>query len=128
MIYLLDIFKILIPIDLFEKSTTYLNKILCRHEMRFWDMRWVVNTDDESDPNYKKFNNKIWKNIFCQCEKCGSQKIMSMKVGEFGKWKAHRFEPTKNGIVEVEILQYGPETKKQKRDRLINKIFINEKI
>lgn len=114
------IFNIIIPIDRYKEIFLDLKPLFCRHEMKFWDMKWFVDTDDHSDPNYRRFNGKIWKNTFCECKKCGVQKRKSMKVGEWGKWKNYYFEPTDDGIIEVEILQYGAETKKQKRDRLIN--------
>jgi hypothetical protein len=98
--------------------------IFCRHRMKYWDMKWFVDSD-HSDPNYRRFNGKVWKNTFCECQKCGVQKRKSMKVGDWGKWKNHSFTPTSNGIIEVEIYPYGPETKRQKRDRLINEILSN---
>jgi hypothetical protein len=91
--------------------------------MKYWDMEWLVDTDNHSDPNYRRFNGKVWKNTFCECQKCGVQKRKSMKVGEWGKWKNHSFTPTSNGIIEVEIFSSGSETKRQKRNRLINEIL-----
>jgi hypothetical protein len=107
------------------KLIRYLLKdpFFCRHKMKYWDMEWLVDTDNHSDPNYRRFNGKVWKNTFCECQKCGVQKRKSMKVGEWGKWKKNSFTPTSNGIIEVEIFSSGSETKRQKRDRLINEIL-----
>jgi hypothetical protein len=98
--------------------------IFCRHKMKYWDMMWVVEKD--ADFFFRTFQGKIWKQTFCQCEKCGVQKRKSMKVGEWGKWKNHSFETTTNGIIEVEIAPYGRETKSQKRNRLINEILLKK--
>jgi hypothetical protein len=46
-----------------------------------------------------------------------------MMVGKYGKWENSKFTPTSNGIIEVEIFSSGSETKRQKRDRLINEIL-----
>jgi hypothetical protein len=46
-----------------------------------------------------------------------------MMVGKYGKWENFKFTPTSNGVIEVEIYSYGSETKRQKRDRLINEIL-----
>lgn len=97
--------------------------IFCRHKMKYFDMVWFVDDECYSDSNFNKFNGKVWKDTFCECQKCGVQKKKSMKVGQCGKWKNYRFTPTSNGIIEVEIAPYGRETKRQKRDRLINKIL-----
>lgn len=98
--------------------------IFCRHEMKYFDMVWFVDTDDKSDPNYKRFNGKVWKDIFCECQKCGVQKKKSMMVGKWDKWENYQFTTTSNGVIEVEIYPYGSETKRQKRDRLIDKILL----
>jgi hypothetical protein len=89
--------------------------------MRYFDMKWSV--DDSAGSYHRRFDGKIWKGIFCECQKCGVQKKKSMKVGKWGKWENYRFTPTSNGIIEVEIYTYGTETKRQKRDRLINEIL-----
>jgi hypothetical protein len=118
------ILNLFIPIQLFKDTYEILKPSLCRHEMRYWDMKWFVDTEDYSDPNYVRFNGKVWRNTFCECQKCGIQKRMSMKVGEWGKWKNHPFDKTDNGVIEVEILQYGAETKRQKRDRILKELGI----
>ena len=46
-----------------------------------------------------------------------------MKVGELGKWLNCYFKANKDLEVEVEILPYRGETKKQRRDKLINDIL-----
>ena len=118
------IINIIIPIDRFKESISFFKPLVCSHEMIYFDMVWFVDTDDKSDVNYKRFNGKVWKNSFCECHKCGVQKRKSMKVGEWGKWLNCEFKPNKYGIVEVEILQYGGETKQQKRDRILKELGI----
>jgi len=94
----------------------------CRHRMRYFDMKFIV--DDDSDFYLaQRFNGKVFKGTLCECQKCGVQKKKSMMVGKYGKWENHCFTPTSNGVIEVEIYQYGSETKRQKRDRLINEIL-----
>lgn len=117
------ILNVIIPIDRLRNIFLDIKLLLCRHEMIYFDMVWIVDTDDKSDPNYKRFNGKVWKDSFCECQKCGAQKRKSRKVGEWGKWLNCEFKPNKDLEVEVEILPYRGETKKQKRDRLINEIL-----
>ena len=112
--------------------------IFCRHEMKYWDMKWIVDEDVDKEKtkvfysphgysflraDYRRFNGKVWENIFCECQKCGVQKKKSMMVGKFGKWENFNFTPTSSGVIDVEIYEVGKETKKQKRDRLINEIL-----
>jgi hypothetical protein len=95
----------------------------CRHRMIFYDMIWVV--DPESKKFYDRCNGKIWKNSFCECQKCGVKKRMIMLPGRWGEWKNYYFETPKNGVVKVEIGD-GTETKSQKRDRIINNLLKND--
>ena len=110
------IINIIIPIDRFKP-------LVCSHEMKYFDMVWFVDTDDKSDPNYKRFNGKVWKDSFCECQKCGVQKRKSMKVGEWGKWINCEFKLNQDLQIDDEILPYG-ETKQQKRDRILNELGI----
>ena len=96
--------------------------IFCRHEMKYWDMKWIVDEDIDKD-YHRRFNGKILKSAFCECQKCGVQKKKSMMVGKFGKWENFKFTPTSIGVIEVEIYDVGKETKRQKRDRLISEIL-----
>ena len=75
--------------------------ILCSHVMKYWDMKLVV--EDKSSHTYRKFNNKVFKDTFCQCVKCGIQKKKSMRVGEWNEWKATKFQPTDANIIEVKV-------------------------
>ena len=119
----MKIFHIIFPfITIFENLIVSLRPYFCKHQMRYWDMKWFVDSD-HSDPNYRRFNGKVWKNTFCECQKCGVQNRKSMKVGEWGKWKNHIFTPTSNGIIEVEIYPYGSETKRQKRHKLLSELL-----
>jgi hypothetical protein len=118
------IINIIIPIGRFKESILDFKPLVCRHKMLYFDMVWFVDTDDKSDPNYKRFNGKVWNNSFCECQKCGVQKRKSMKVGEWGKWINCDFKLNKDLEVEVEILPYGGETKQQKRDRILNELGI----
>ena len=96
--------------------------IFCRHEMKYWDMKWIVDEDVDKD-YHRRFNGKVFKSAFCECQKCGVQKKKSMMVGKFGKWENFKFTPTSIGVIEVEIYDVGKETKRQKRDRLISEIL-----
>ena len=95
--------------------------IFCRHEMKYWDMKWIV--DYEPGFFHRRFDGKVWENIFCECQKCGAQKKKSMMAGKFGKWENYRFTPTSSSVIEVEVAPYDKETKRQKRDRLISEIL-----
>lgn len=115
-----EILKHLLPYSLIESLIG--NPIFCRHRMKFFDMKWIV--DEDFDKGYhRRFDGKVWENIFCECQKCGVQKKKSMMAGKFGKWENFKFTPTSNGVIEVEIYDVGKETKRQKRDRLISEIL-----
>ena len=94
----------------------------CKHKMRYWNMKLVVDTDDVNDPIYQKFNGMIWNDAFCQCQKCGV-KLKRNYLPKQKDWKKSNFTPNKSNIIEVEVFQYGTETKRQKRDRLINQVL-----
>jgi hypothetical protein len=116
-----NLFKILLPID--SISSILKSPYFCRHEMAYYDMIWKVD-DELSSHFYERFNNKIWKDTLCYCHKCGVKKKMSMKVGEWGKWRNDEFTIPKSGkTVTYEIYEIGRETRKQKRDRLISKLL-----
>ena len=102
-------------------GSLFKDPFFCRHRMKYFDMKWIV--DDELDFYHRRFDGKVFKSILCECQKCGVQKRKSMMVGKYGKWENFRFTPTSNGVIEVEIFSYGSETKRQKRDRLINEIL-----
>ena len=112
------ILNIIIPIDRLRNIFSDIKLLLCGHEMVYFDMTWVV--DDE---NIKGFDGKVWKETFCECQKCGVQKRKSMKLGEWGKWVNCTFETNEDGLVEVEVYKYGSETRKQKIDGLINEFL-----
>ena len=99
-----------------------LKPIFCRHQMRYWDMKWYM--DDKNSRHYSDWNGKIWKDVFCECQKCGTKYKMSMKPKEWGSWNKSNFTPTTNNFIEVEIFEFGhSETKRQKRDRIINSLL-----
>lgn len=114
-----DFLNILFPYRLI--GSLFKDPFFCRHRMKYFDMKWSV--DDSAGSYHRRFDGKIWKGIFCECQKCGVQKKKSMMVGKYGKWENSKFTPTLNGIIEVEIFLSGSETKRQKRDRLINEIL-----
>jgi hypothetical protein len=95
--------------------------LFCRHQMRGWDMKWFV--EDETSYFYDRFNGKVWKDVFCQCQKCGVKYKKSLLVGKFGKWERSNFTPTNNSYIEVEIIESGKESKRQKRDRILRDLL-----
>ena len=115
-----EILKHLLPYLLIEAIIG--NPIFCRHRMKFFDMKWIV--DDELNFYHRRFNGKVFKSAFCECQKCGVQKRKSMMAGKWGKWENFKFTPTSSGVIDVEIYEVGKETKRQKRDRLINEILL----
>ncbi len=120
---ILSILSILFPVNIFQNLYEQLRPYFCKHRMRYWDMKLVVDTDDVNDPTYQKFNGMIWSDSFCECQKCG----VKMKRNYLPKqkmWKKSNFTTNKTNIIEVEVFQYGRETKTQKRDRLLNKLGI----
>jgi hypothetical protein len=120
---ILSLLSILFPVSVFTSLISELKPYFCKHKMRYWDMKLVVDTDDINDPIYQKFNGMIWNDSFCQCQKCG----VKMKRNYLPKqkmWKKSNFTTNKTNIIEVEVFQFGRETKRQKRDRLLNKLGI----
>ena len=118
------IINIIIPIDRFKESILDFKQLVCSHKMLYFDMVWFVDDECYSDSNFNKFNGKVWKDTFCECQKCGVQKKKSMKVGEWSKWINCEFKLNQDLQVDVEILPYGGETKQQKRDRILNELGI----
>ncbi len=120
---ILSLLSILFPVNIFHNLYEQLRPYFCKHKMRYWDMKFIVDCDDVNDPIYQKFNGMIWNDSFCQCQKCG----VKMKRNYLPKqkmWKKSNFTTNKTNIIEVEVFQFGRETKRQKRDRLLNKLGI----
>ncbi len=120
---ILSLLSILFPVHIFQNLYEQIRPSFCKHRMRYWDMKFIVDTDDVNDPTYQKFNGMIWSDSFCECQKCG----VKMKRNYLPKqkmWKKSNFTTNKTNIIEVEVFQYGQETKRQKRDRLLNKLGI----
>lgn len=119
---ILSILNVLLPVSVFVNLYKELRPYFCIHRMRYWDMKLIVDTDDVTDPFYQKFNGMIWSDSFCQCQKC-AVKYKRNYLPKQKTWKKFNFTPNKSNIIEVEVFQYGSETKSQKRDRLINQIL-----
>jgi len=120
---ILPYLRILFPVHIFTNLYEQLRPYFCKHKMRYWDMKLVVDSNYVNDPTFQKFNGMIWSDSFCECQKCG----IKMKRNYLPKqkmWKKSNFTTNKTNIIEVEVFQYGQETKRQKRDRLLNKLGI----
>jgi hypothetical protein len=112
-------------IPIFKKLKEKLKPHLCRHQMRYWDMKWVV--EDEKSHVYERFNGKVWPDSFCECQKCGVKYKKIYLPKRWGEWKKSDFTSNKTGVIEVEIFEFGTATagfaKRQKRDELLNNIL-----
>jgi hypothetical protein len=97
----------------------YIKILFCRHQMKYWDVKYMV---DEEVGGYifKQFNGRIEKKKYCQCQKCGVKK----KIGLNRKWIKYEFNIPSNSYVLVEVYEFGKETKRQKRDRILSDIGI----
>lgn len=101
----------------------------CKHDITYYDIKLLVEDTEQgirqASPHlYDKINGNIWRDRLCHCKKCGIKKIKSMKIDDFGKWLNYDFEIPKIGsVVEVEIVIFGSETKRQKRDRILRNIL-----
>ncbi len=107
-------------ITIFEKLIIDLRPYFCRHQMRYWDMKWIV-TDRKS--HIYKFDGKVWSDSFCQCQKCGVKYYKVYKVKLWGEWEKSDFTPTKTNVIEVEIFEFGKMSKSQKRDKLLSELL-----
>ncbi len=120
---ILSILSILFPVYIFHNLYEQLKPYFCKHRMRYWDMKIIIDSNYVNDPIYQKFNNVVWADSFCQCQKCGV-KFRRNYLPKQKMWEKSDFTPNKTNIIEVEVFQYGQETKRQKRDRLLNKLGI----
>lgn len=121
--FLKIILNILLPIDAFRRIDK--SPFFCRHDITYYDIKLVV--EDAEHHLYDKINGDVWRDHLCHCKKCGVKKRKGMKIGDFGKWLNYDFEIPKSGsVVEVEIVPFGSETKRQKRDRIIKNILESE--
>jgi len=113
-----NIIYIIFPfITIFEKLIINLKPYFCKHQMRYWDMKLVL---DNENPFYGKLNGLILEDSFCECQKCGV-KYKKSYIPKHQKWGRSNFDTNKTNIIEVEIFQ--SETKKQKRDRLLSELL-----
>ncbi len=119
---ILSVLSILFPVHIFTNLYEQLRPYFCKHRMRYWDMKIIIDSNYVNDPIYQKFNNVVWADSFCQCQKCGV-KFRRNYLPKQKMWKKSDFTPNKTNVIEVEVFQYGQETKRQKRDRLINQIL-----
>ena len=114
--------NILYPfVHIFATLKDNFRKYFCRHQMRYWDMKWIV--EDKNSHIYERFNDKVWPDSFCQCQKCGIKYKRIYLPKKWGEWKKSDFKPNKTNVIEVEIYEFGTMSKKQKRDRLIENIL-----
>ncbi len=120
---ILSILSILFPVNIFYNLYEQLRPYFCKHRMRYWDMKIIIDSNYVNDPIYQKFNNVVWTDSFCECQKCGV-KFRRNYLPKQKMWKKSNFTTNKTNIIEVEVFQYGQETKRQKRDRLLNKLGI----
>ena len=94
----------------------FLKKLFCDHVYQTWDMRMVCEND-------KRFDGNIIKDRYRKCVKCGRCQELKMIPRDF-KWvKSYQHLPSNKNIIDVEIILYGQETKRQKRDRIIRDIL-----
>jgi len=119
---ILSVLSILFPVSVFTNLISELKPYFCKHSMRYWDMKWYV--EDESSHFYEKFNGKVWPDSFCQCQKCGVKYRKIYLPKKWGEWKRSDFTTSKTKTIEVEIFEFGKESKSQKRERLLNKLGI----
>lgn len=122
---ILFLLNILFPLRIFQGFESF-KPLFCRHEMEYWDMEVVIENSNDSYPlaSLGNFNGRKFTDYYCQCVKCGIQKKKSMIVGKYGKYENTFFKPTSNGIILLEIQEYGKESKSQKRDRILNELGI----
>jgi hypothetical protein len=107
-------------ISTFKILIESLKPYFCRHQMRYWDMKWRV--DDKKSHFYKKFNGILWTDSFCECQKCGVKYSKVYRALEFG-WEKSDFTPTKGNVIEVEIFEFGKMSKSQKRENTLNDLL-----
>jgi hypothetical protein len=117
--YLKIVLNFFLPIRLIKKILE--NPVFCKHNITYYDMKLVVTDIDHH--LYRKVNGYIFRGHLLHCKKCGIKKKKGTKVGEWGEWKSYDFEIPKSGIVEVEIIPFGSETKRQKRDRILRNLL-----
>lgn len=82
----MEILKSIFPLyALWEMAKPY----LCRHDMRYWDMKMSA----EKGSMLERMDGKVWKDHYCECKKCGARYERSYMPKQWGTWKRSEFDP-----------------------------------
>jgi hypothetical protein len=107
-------------VNLYREIKSLVKILFCDHVYQTWDMRF----DASESEKLKRFHGEVFKDAFRKCVKCEKQaEALSMIPGQFGWKKTYQELPKNQTVIDVEVFGFGEETKKMKRDRVINSIL-----
>ncbi len=117
---ILTITGLIVFVRLYEGLVPLVKVMFCDHVYQTWDMR----IDASESEKLKRFHGEVFKDAFRKCVKCEKQaEALSMIPGQFGWKKTYQELPDNQTMIDVEVFGFGEETKKMKRDRVINSIL-----
>ena len=117
---ILTITGLIVFVRIYEGLVPLVKIMFCDHVYQTWDMRF----DASESEKLKRFHGEVFKDAFRKCVKCEKQaEALSMIPGQFGWKKTYQELPKNQTVIDVEVFGFGEETKKMKRDRVINSIL-----
>jgi len=118
--FILSITGLMVFVRLYEWLVPLVKIMFCDHVYQTWDMRLDASESDK----LKRLHGHVFRNAFRKCVKCEKQaEALSMMPGEYGWKKTYKELPDNKTIIDVEVFAFDEETKKMKRDRVINSIL-----
>ncbi len=107
---------VLVNYSLFKSLYYDIIRIFCRHNWIYWDIKLINEFHDG-------INGSIFRNNCRECQKCGRKERHKMVVGDFNWKQTYMDFPSHGKMIECEVrLLNQPETKSERRDRIIKEI------
>jgi hypothetical protein len=118
--FILTITGLIVFVRLYDGLVPLVKMMFCDHVYQTWDMR----IDASDSEKLSRFHGEVFKDAFRKCVNCDKQaEKLSMIPGQYGWKKTYQELPDNKKVIDVEVFGFGEETKKMKRDRVINSIL-----
>jgi hypothetical protein len=118
--FILSITGLITFVNLYRKIKSLVKIIFCNHVYQTWDMRLDASDSDK----LSRLHGEVIKSAFRQCVKCDKGKEeLSMTPGQYGWKKTYKELPKNQKVIDVDVIGFGEETKRMKRDRIINSLL-----
>ena len=117
---ILSITGLIVFVRLYEGLVPLIKMMFCDHVYQTWDMRLDASDSDK----LSRLHGEVIKSAFRQCVKCDKGKEeLSMTPGQYGWKKTYKELPKNQKVIDVDVIGFGEETKRMKRDRIINNLL-----